>query len=92
MLTIDTIVGLAAAGALAVLGVWRAANAIFALRGKHLVACPETGRPALVQLDLRYSALPSALGRPHFRLKRCSRWPERKGCGQVCLGDLEFAS
>jgi hypothetical protein len=91
MLTMETIVGLAAAGALAGLAFWRGANGILALRGKRLVACPETGRPAVVQLDLRYSALPSAFGRPHFRLKGCSRWPERRGCGQVCLSDLESA-
>jgi hypothetical protein len=24
-------------------------------------------------------------------LKDCSRWPERAGCGQTCLGDLEAA-
>ena len=89
MMNLGEIVGGAAAVALLGLGAWHVARTILALRGTRLVTCPETGRPVAVDLDLPYSAVRSALGRPHFRLKDCTRWPERAGCGQTCLGDLE---
>lgn len=91
MTNLGEIVGGAAAAALFGLGAWHVARGILALRGTRLVTCPETGRPVAVDLDLRYSAVRSAFGRPHFRLKDCTRWPERAGCGQACLGDLEAA-
>jgi hypothetical protein len=91
MLTMGELVGLAAAAALVALGAWYVVAALLALRGARLVTCPETGQPVAVDLDLKYSAVHSAFGRPHFRLKDCSRWPERAGCGQMCLGDLEAA-
>ena len=85
------IVGLAAAARSSRCGLGHVARRILELRGTRLVACPETGHFVAVDLDLQYSAVHSALGRPHFRLKDCSRWPERAGCGQTCLGDLEAA-
>ena len=91
MTSLGEIVIIAAVAALFGFGAWHVARIAFALRGTRLVACPETGRPVAVDLDLRYSAVRSALGRPHFKLKDCSRWPEREGCGQMCLGDLEAA-
>jgi hypothetical protein len=30
-------------------------------------------------------------GDPHLRLKECSRWPERRNCGQECLAQIEAA-
>jgi hypothetical protein len=59
------------------------------LRGQRIVTCPESGLPAVVEMDAAYSAVRSAFGRPHVRLQECSRWPERAGCGQTCLGDVE---
>ena len=58
-------------------------------RGTRVVTCPETERPAAVDLDLRYAIAGSILGRPELRLRDCSRWPERQGCGQVCLAQVE---
>ena len=87
----DEIVVIVAAAALFGFAAWHVARVVFALRGTRLVECPETGRPVAVDLDLKYSAVHSAFGRPQFRLKDCSRWPERAGCGQMCLGDLEAA-
>jgi hypothetical protein len=29
------------------------------------------------------------LSQPHLRLSECSRWPERQGCGQECLSQIE---
>lgn len=70
---------------------WRFGRTLAALRGTRLVTCPDDGRTVAVDLDLKYSTVHSALGRPQFRLKDCSRWPEKAGCGQMCLGDLEAA-
>jgi hypothetical protein len=74
----------AVAGSLLVRAFWR-------LRGTHLVTCPETGRPAAVELDLPYAVTSSAFGPTRLRLSECSRWPERRRCGQACLSDLEEA-
>ena len=30
-------------------------------------------------------------GRPQLRLDACTRWPEKRGCGQECLGQIEGA-
>lgn len=59
-------------------------------RGKRLVACPETRRPAAVELDSFRAAL-NVLGDEgdRLRLSSCSRWPEKAGCGQECLADVE---
>jgi hypothetical protein len=91
MTNLDEIVFVAAAAALLAFGAWHVARLVFALRGTRLATCPETGRPVAVDLDLPYSAVHSALGRPHFRLKDCTRWPERADCGQTCLGEIEGA-
>lgn len=60
-------------------------------RGTRLVECPETGNPAAVHVNARHAA--SALpGRPpNLDLRSCSRWPEREGCGQECLDQIERA-
>jgi len=63
----------------------------FKLRGKRLVTCPETQKPAAVDLDAIHLARDAAFGTPHLRLSECSRWPERKGCGQECLKQIEAA-
>lgn len=57
-------------------------------RGRRMVTCPETGRPASVQADASHAALTSAVGRPQVRLSDCSRWPEKIGCDRQCLGQL----
>jgi hypothetical protein len=58
-------------------------------RGTRIVTCPETERPAAVDMDLRYVIAGSIAGRPELRLRDCSRWPQRKGCGQTCLTQIE---
>jgi hypothetical protein len=58
-------------------------------RGERVVRCPENGRPAGVVVNAGHAAL-SALGKPpEIRLASCSRWPERAGCGQQCLAQVE---
>ncbi|MBI2080394.1 MAG: hypothetical protein HYY54_01860 [candidate division NC10 bacterium] len=48
--------------------------------------CPQAREQASVTLDAFHAGLTDAFaGRPRLRVKRCSLWPEREGCGQKCL-------
>jgi hypothetical protein len=58
-------------------------------RGARLITCPENQRPAGVQVDAAHAALTSIGKSPELRLSTCSRWPERSGCGQQCLTQIE---
>ncbi|HEU4479300.1 MAG TPA: hypothetical protein VFR80_12345 [Pyrinomonadaceae bacterium] len=60
-------------------------------RSSRTVACPETGRPALVEIDALHASLTSLVGRPDIRLESCSRWPMKNQCGQECLANLDVA-
>ena len=60
-------------------------------RGTKTVTCPETGRPAIVEVDALHASLTSTVGLPDIRLKNCSRWPVNEQCGQECLADLDVA-
>ena len=59
-------------------------------RGKSLVTCPETRRPAAVHVNAGKAALDAMKsGRVPLQLDQCSRWPERDNCGQECLSQIE---
>lgn len=58
-------------------------------RGRRVVTCPENQRPAGVTVDARHAAATSLVKGPELRLATCSRWPERGGCGQECLSQIE---
>ena len=60
-------------------------------RGSKIVTCPETGRPAIVEVDSLHASLTSTVGLPDIRLEDCSRWPIKGQCGQECLMDLDVA-
>ena len=60
-------------------------------RGPRIVNCPETNKPAIVEVDSLHATLTSTVGLPDIRLKNCSRWPIREQCGQECLTDLDVA-
>jgi hypothetical protein len=60
-------------------------------RGARVVICPETERPVGVVVDAGRVAATALAGAPHLRLASCSRWPERAGCGQECLSQVEAA-
>lgn len=67
----------------------RVADAWWKYRGQRVITCPENQRPAGVVVDARHAAA-TALGKvPELRLASCSRWPERAGCGQECLRQIE---
>ena len=57
---------------------------------KSLVTCPETRKPAAVHVNAGKAARDALKGN-HVRihLDRCSCWPEREGCGQECLSQIE---
>ena len=54
-----------------------------------MIVCPEARKPAAVEVDARHAALLASTNARGLRLKDCSRWPERKDCGQDCLHDIE---
>ena len=54
-------------------------------RGGRQVLCPETGGVAIIKVDAVHAALSSAVADPELKVRNCSRWPERQGCGQECL-------
>ncbi len=55
---------------------------LFRYRGTHVITCPENHNPAAVRVSLTSDD-------PRPRLKSCSRWPEKEGCDQACIGELE---
>jgi hypothetical protein len=60
-------------------------------RGDRLVACPETNEPVAVAVDPVDAAFSALLGTREVHLKSCTRWPEKAGCGQECLAQIEKA-
>ena len=58
-------------------------------RGRRLVTCPENQRPAGVKLDSSLAVRSGLLHAPKLQLAECTRWPERAGCGQECLREIE---
>ena len=63
----------------------------FRFRGTKLVRCPETKAFAAVKVAAGRCALKNVLGNSGLRLSTCSRWPERLGCDQECLRQVELA-
>lgn len=59
------------------------------MRGARVITCPDNELLAAVRVDAGHAALTSAGGRERLRLETCSRWPEKAGCGQECLKQIE---
>jgi hypothetical protein len=83
--------------ALAVAAAVFAGRAWLKYRGDRVIVCPENRRPAGVALDVGH-AVGYAMGHPAdlslwsggaLRLASCSRWPEKSGCGQQCLSQIQ---
>jgi hypothetical protein len=87
------VVGVAALVGLGVLLLYgrRLASAWRAYRGTRIVVCPESREMVALELDARHAAFTAPHGRAELRVEACSRWPERSGCGQECLGQVESA-
>jgi hypothetical protein len=62
-----------------------------AYRGTRVVVCPESREMVAVQVDAKHAAATASQGQPELRLESCTRWPEKAGCGQECLGQIESA-
>lgn len=92
LITVGVYVAVAAVAFATVFVAWRALRVYFRFRGVRLVNCPETAQSAAVEVNARNAALTTGLGDVHLHLKSCSRWPERKGCGQDCLSQIEGCS
>ena len=67
----------------------RASHLYVKLLGKRVITCPETAKPAAVDVAAGRVALKSLARKPHLRLSDCTRWPEREDCGQTCLSQIE---
>src|SRR5574341_1452282 len=59
--------------------------------GERVIICPETGKQAMVEVDVGHAALTSLIGQTDLRLENCWRWPLRENCGQECLLQLDVA-
>ncbi|HEX7421105.1 MAG TPA: hypothetical protein VF505_14540 [Thermoanaerobaculia bacterium] len=53
-------------------------------RGTRVIICPETGNGAAVRIDALHAARTAEV-----RLADCTRWPERAGCDEGCLPQIE---
>ena len=51
-------------------------------RGTRVLTCPENHQHVAVSVDL-------FAGGSRPRLKTCTRWPEKEGCDQACVRELE---
>jgi hypothetical protein len=80
-----------AAGAAAGIAAYRFVRTSMQYRGRRVIQCPENLRPAGVRVDAGHAGVTSLGGGPRLRLSACSRWPERAGCGQECLSQIEAA-
>jgi len=69
----------------------RAIRLWWTYRGARVITCPENLRPAGVLVDAAHAAASPFAQSPQLRLSSCSRWPERAGCGQECLQQIETA-
>lgn len=69
----------------------RACKAFVTFRGMRLMACPETGQTAAIELQARRAALTALFKSPGLRVEVCSRWPERAGCDEACVREIEAA-
>ncbi|MDO8835720.1 MAG: hypothetical protein Q7V01_08985 [Vicinamibacterales bacterium] len=58
-------------------------------RGDRLVSCPDNGQEVAVRVDAVHAAVTPNSVSGHLRLESCTRWPEKVGCGQECLRQIE---
>jgi len=80
-----------ALGVVAVLVAGRMLWSWWKFRGLRVVNCPENRQPVGVVVDAGHVAATALAGAPQLRLTSCTRWPERAGCGQQCLSQVEAA-
>jgi len=59
------------------------------VHGTRVVICPETHRPAAVTVDVGGAVVSAVRETADVRLTTCTRWPERRGCDQPCVNQIE---
>lgn len=60
--------------------------------GPRVITCPENLQPAAVSVAAFQAAKWFAIsGETDLHLEGCSRWPEKAGCDQACLTQIEAA-
>jgi hypothetical protein len=69
----------------------RFGRAYIRLRGTRVITCPADQTRAAVDVSAGKAAATAMLGSPSFTLTSCSHWPERRGCGQQCLSQIDAA-
>ena len=69
----------------------RVVRAWVVYRGTRIVVCPENREMVAVAVDARHAAFSAPGGRAELVLESCTRWPEKRSCGQACLGQIESA-
>ena len=85
------IVTVAAIGVYLLYRLYSSAKTYFQFRGKRLVKCPETHKTVAVELDAKGAAREAFAHKPRLQLSECTRWPERKDCGQECLAEIAMS-
>jgi len=55
------------------------------MRGDRVVTCPDNEQHVAVRVDAGHAVMSSG----KLRLESCTRWPEKAGCGQDCLREIE---
>ena len=68
---------------------WVALRAYRRFRGARVVTCPETGCGAAVEIDRAHATRTFVVGETELRLTSCTQWPDRKGCAQGCVSQIE---
>jgi hypothetical protein len=79
---------LAVVGGLVLFRIIPAVQTYFTYRGKRLITCPETLTEEAVDVAAGKAAAEVFVGGSRLRLEECSRWPERRDCGQECLQQI----
>jgi len=54
-------------------------------RRRQVVACPETGTAATIEVDALHAARTAFPGPPDVRVTFCSHWPTLEGCDEACV-------
>jgi hypothetical protein len=60
-------------------------------RGPRVIVCPESRTTEAVEVNAARLAWGSLVHEGELTLSSCSRWPERRDCGQECLRQVKAA-
>lgn len=65
------------------------ATLIVRYRGQRIVTCPETHTAVATEIHAVLAASSWIVTQPRLVIASCSHWPERAGCDQACLSQIE---